>query len=88
MPRYRPNPDEHPEITGGEGWLVNRCQQRVVQFLPDAPTGHGQWVILRAFHWRPPDDPIPQMRRRMLRHNAIEAWETMLQAGGASAYRQ
>ena len=50
MPRYRPNPDEDPEKTGGEGWLVNSDQQKVVQFLPDASTAHGKWVILRTFH--------------------------------------
>ena len=81
MPRYRPNPDELHDKAGGEGWLVNSDQQKVVQFLPDAPTTHGQWVILRTFHWRPPDYPIPQTRRRMLRHNAIEAWDTMLKTG-------
>ena len=47
-------------------------QQKVVPFIPDAPTAHGQWVILRTFHWRPPDYPIPETRRRMLRHNALE----------------
>ncbi|WP_071991431.1 DUF1651 domain-containing protein [Synechococcus sp. CC9616] len=81
MPLYRPNPDELHDKAGGEGWLVNSDQQKVVQFLPDAPTTHGQWVILRTFHWRPPDYPIPQTRRRMLRHNAIEAWDTMLKTG-------
>ena len=70
-----------PEKPDGEGWLANADQQKIVQFKPDAPTAHGQWVILRTFHWRPPDYPIPQTRRRMLRHNAIEAWETMLKTG-------
>ena len=81
MPGYSPNPDEHPEKTGGEEWLVNSDQEKVVQFLPDAPTGHGQWVILRAFHWQPPNYTVPQTPRRMLRYNVIEGWETMLQAG-------
>ena len=80
-----PNKDrsfhEAPEKAGGEGWLYSEQQQKIVQFKPDAPTGHGQWVILRTFHWRPPDYPIPETRRRMLRHNAIEAWQTMLKTG-------
>ena len=80
-----PNKDrsfhEAPEKPGGEGWLYSEQQQKVVQFIPDAPTAHGQWVILRTFHWRPPNYPIPQTRRRMLRHNAIEAWETMQKTG-------
>ena len=72
---------EAPEQAGGEGWLYSEQQQKIVQFKPDAPTAHGQWVILRTFHWRPPDYPIPQTRRRMLRHNAVEAWQTMLKTG-------
>ncbi len=70
-----------PEKPDGEGWLANADQQKIVQFMHDRPTAHGQWVILRTFHWRPPDYPIPQTRRRMLRHNAIEAWQTMLKTG-------
>ena len=52
MLRYRPNPDDHPVKASGEGWLVNHDQQRVVQFKPDNPTVHAQWVILRTCHWR------------------------------------
>ena len=81
MPRFRPDHNDQPVSAGGEGWLVNADQHKVVQFKPDTPTAHAEWVILRTFHWRPPDYPIPQTRRRMLRHNAIEAWETMLKAG-------
>ena len=28
MPRYRPNPDDHPVKASGEGWLVNHDQQK------------------------------------------------------------
>ena len=80
-----PNKDrsfhEAPKKAGGEGWLYSEQQQKVVHFIVDAPTAHAQWVILRTFHWRPPDYPIPETRRRMLRHNAIEAWQTMLKTG-------
>ena len=80
-----PNKDrsfyESPEKTGGEGWLYSEQQQKIVHFKPDASTAHAQWVILRTFHWRPPDYPIPQTRMRMLRHNAIEAWQTMQKTG-------
>ena len=69
------------EKPNGEGWLANADQQQVVHFKPDIPTAHGEWVILRTFHWQPPAYPIPQMQRRMLRHNAIEAWQTMLKTG-------
>ena len=81
MPQFRPDRNDHPVSPGGEGWLVNADQHKVVQFKPDTPTADAQWVILRTFNWRPPDYPIPQTRRRMLRHNAIEEWEMMLNSG-------
>lgn len=65
----------------GEGWLVNVDQQRIVQFRPETPTAHGEWVALRTYLWRPPQPAEPMTRRRMLRHNAIEAWKTMLKTG-------
>ena len=80
-----PNKDrsfhEAPEKAGGEGWLYSEQQQKLCHFKPDASTAHAEWVILRTFHWRQPDYPIPQTRRRMLRHNAIEAWQTMQKTG-------
>ena len=62
----------------GNRWLVNVDQHKVVEFQPEEPTADGQWVTLRTFHWCPPDYPIPETRRRMARHKAIEAWETMV----------
>tara|TARA_B100000900_G_scaffold379377_1_gene364241 strand:+ start:233 stop:535 length:303 start_codon:yes stop_codon:yes gene_type:complete len=81
MPRYRPNPQDNPEKPGGEGWLVNDQQQLACQFKPDSPSAHGQWVSVRTYSWIPPRLPVPQTRRRMLRHNAVEAWQTMLKTG-------
>ena len=81
MPNKDRSFNEAPEKAGGEGWLYSEQQQKIVHFKPDAATADAQWVILRTFHWRPPDYPIPQTRRRMLRHNAIEAWETMQKTG-------
>ena len=72
---------EPPEQPSGEGWLVSAEQQKVVQFKPDASTAHAQWVVVRSYSWIPPNPPVPQTRRRMLRHNAIEAWNTMLKTG-------
>ena len=80
LPRYRAT-HEPPEQPGGEGWLVSAEQQKVVQFKPDASTVHAQWVAVRTYSWIPPSPPVPQTRRRMLRHNAIEAWDTMLKTG-------
>ena len=73
--------DDQAERTSIEQWLVSERQQLVCQFKPDTVTAHSQWVAIRTFHWRPPDYPIPQARERMLRHNAIEAWQTMLKTG-------
>ena len=87
LPRYRAT-HEPPEQPGGEGWLVSAEQQKLVQFKPDASTVHAQWVSVRTYSWIPPNPPVPQTRRRMLRHNAIEAWNTMLKrAGGAVHHR-
>ena len=61
---------------------MNVNEQKVVDIhKPEEPTADGQWVTLRTFHWRPPDDPIPESRLRMLKHEAIEVWEKMLSAG-------
>ncbi|WP_353616639.1 DUF1651 domain-containing protein [Synechococcus sp. A15-28] len=65
----------------GHAWLVNVNEQKVVEFKPEDPTADGQWVTLRTFHWRPPDYPIPESRRRMMKHEAIDVWEKMLSAG-------
>ena len=69
------------EKSGGEGWLTNADQQKIVQFKPDAATAHAEWVAVRTFRWVPPRPLEPMTRRRMLRHNAIEAWETMVKTG-------
>ena len=80
LPHYRPT-HEPPGQSGGEGWLVNPEQQKVVQFKLEAATAHSQWVAVRTYSWIPPRPPVPQTRRRMLRHNAIEALNTMLKTG-------
>jgi hypothetical protein len=81
MPNHNRVTQEPPVKSGGEGWLVNGAQKLLVQFKPDTPSTQGQWVSLRTYAWEPPHPPEPQSRRRMLRHTAIEAWETMLKTG-------
>ena len=76
-PRYK----DSPAKVGGEGWLVNAQQQKVVQFKPDVSTVHAEWVAVRTYSWVPPSPPVPLTRRRMLCHNAIEAWNTMKKTG-------
>ena len=76
-----PNKDrsfhEVPEMAGVEGWLYSEQQQKLCHFKPNTATVHAQWVAIRTYHYVPPHPPEPMTRRRMLRHNAIEAWQTM-----------
>ena len=78
--RYRPTHEPLPKA-GGEGWLVNGEEKLLVRFSNDNPTAHGQWVILSTYRWERPHPPVPHTRRRMLRHNAIEAWNNMQKIG-------
>ena len=72
---------EPPPKPGGEGWLYSEQQQKLCHFKPSMATVHAQWVEVRTFHWIPPRQPVPMTQRRMLRHNAIEAWSTMQKTG-------
>ena len=72
---------EPPPKPGGEGWLFSSQQEKLVHFKPSMATVHAQWVEVRTFHWIPPRPPVPMTQRRMLRHNAIEAWGTMQKTG-------
>ena len=80
-----PNKDrsfhEASQKTGGEGWFYSEEQQLLTQFHADARTLHAKWVELRTFTWIPPRNPVPQTTRRMLRHNALEAWAHMQKTG-------
>ena len=76
-----PHYKDSPTKVGGEGWLVHAQQQKVVQFKPDASTVHAEWVALRTYSWVPPSLPVSLARRRMLRKNAIEVWNTMKKTG-------
>ena len=44
-PRYEDNPAKD----GGEGWLVNDQQQKVVQFKPETASVHAEWVAVRTY---------------------------------------
>ena len=54
--------------------MMNTQEQKVCRFQNDMPTKHAQWVIVETRPLRGGGQPVI---RRMLRHNAIEAWETM-----------
>ena len=70
-----------PQKPGGECWLYSEQQQKLCHFKPSMATVHAQWVAVRTYSWVSPRPPVPQTRRRMLRHNAIEAWDKMLRTG-------
>ncbi|KZR92553.1 hypothetical protein MITS9509_01002 [Synechococcus sp. MIT S9509] len=74
----RPLVDRHAP-KNGVGWLMNDQEQKVCRFRNDMPTQHAQWVVVETSPLRDSGQPVI---RRMLRHNAIEAWETMQKSGG------
>ena len=74
----RPLVDLHA-AKNGVGWLVNTQEQKVSRFKNDIPTQHAQWVEVETRSLTGSGQPVI---RRMLRHNAIEAWQTMQATGG------
>ena len=76
--KNRPLVDRHPPKKG-EGWLLSAQEQKVCRFKNDMPTQHAQWVEVETRSLTGGGQPVI---RRMLRHNAIEAWETMQKSGG------
>ena len=80
-----PNKDrsfhEAPEKAGGGGGCTPSSSQKLCHLKPDTATVHAQWVAIRTYGYVPPRPPVPMTRRRTLRHNAIEAWETMQKTG-------
>ena len=59
--------------------MLSTQEQKVCRFKNDMPTQHAQWVVVETRPLRGGGQPVV---RRMLRHNAIEAWETMQKSGG------
>ena len=41
-------------------WLANEPQQLYYQFTAHMDGSQSESIDMRSFHWRPPDDPIPQ----------------------------
>ena len=74
----RPLVDRHAP-KNGVGWLYNAQMRQVCRFQNDMPTAHAQWVEVETRSVSGQGQPVV---RRMLRHNAIEAWETMQKSGG------
>ena len=72
------------EELGDEGWLYSEQQQKLYRLKPDTARVHARWVAIRTYRYvlSRPHEP---MNRRLLRHNAIEAWETMRRRAGDDA---
>jgi len=62
----------------GVGWLMNYQESKICSFTNANPTAYAQWIIVETRPLRGCGQPVI---RRMLRHNAIEAWETMHKTG-------
>ena len=77
----QPKHSDKQEKAGGKGWLINPAQQKLMQLQPGSATAHAQWVAIRTFLLKPGETPTLITGRRMLRHNAIEAWQTTLKTG-------
>ncbi len=82
----QPKHSDKPEKAGGEGWLINPAQQRLANFQPSSATAHAQWVANQTFRLKPGEAPTLITVRRLLRHNAIEAWQTMPKTGWTRSY--
>ena len=63
------------------GGCIPSSSQKLCHFKPDTATVHAQCVAIRTYSYVPPRPPEPMTRRRMLRHNAIEACQTMQKTG-------
>ena len=77
MPNKDRSSHESPQKAGGEGWLYSEQQKKLCHFKPDKATVYAQWV----YSYVPPRASEPMTRRWLLRHNAIEAWQTMQKTG-------
>jgi hypothetical protein len=65
--------------------LYSEQQQKLYRLKPDPARVHARLVAIRTYSYVPPRPPEPMTRRRMLRHNAIEAWHTMQKTGWTPA---
>ena len=71
--KSKPLVDRHAP-KNGVGWLINDQEGKVCSFTNPNPIAHAQWVVVETRPLRDSDHPVI---RRILRHNAMEVWETM-----------
>ena len=81
MWKSKPDRQQTPRVPGAQGWLINRQQRLVVRFQQARPSPHAEWVWLETGRLVAPGQATPEHRRRLLRVNAIKAFETMRLTG-------
>ena len=74
MPNKDRQPVDQDAPKDGVGWLMNAQQGKVCRFENDMSSAYAEWVEVETRPLRGGGQPVV---RRMLGHNAIEAWETM-----------
>merc|ERR1711934_1241096 len=62
-------------------WLKNEIQKQFCQFASHKDGAQNESIIMHSYHWRPPDDPIPQGSQLMSRAEALEKWNTLKSMG-------
>ena len=70
---HMPNKDRRTVST-----CWNNQQGKACSFTNANPTAHAKWVVVESRPLRAGGQPVV---RRILRHNVIEAWETILKTG-------
>ncbi len=66
---------------GSDGWLFNSEQEMAVSFTAAPSTDHDDWNYLESATLIPGRPVGRRHKRRMLRHNAEDAWKLMQQRG-------
>jgi hypothetical protein len=73
MWQQQPDYARYKEKLNGEGWLVNRQEEMLLQIRPDAPTQHTQFLLVSYYRLSARlGKPIRQ--QLMLRNLGIEMW--------------
>ena len=80
MWKEQPDYARYKEKLNGEGWLVYRQEEMLIQIKLDKPTQHAQFVLVSYYRLSAPlGQPVRQ--QRMLRHLGIEMWINLQKIG-------
>ena len=73
MLQQQPDYARYKEKSNGEGWLVNRQEEMLLQIKPDEPTKHAQFVLV-SYYRLSERLGKPWRQHRMFRHLGVEMW--------------